>query len=202
MKDFRNIKGMDYLENISEEETKVNHSSLLKKGAAVLALCGVFAAGGLLLHQHYVLAKIEAQNTLAAAQAERDLQFMQSVQTAKAAQDANAPATGTAAQAGPVVQDKGVILTAAGTATESVELLNESQVRSIVAQQIGVPESDIIFEKIVLDHDDDHFYGHKHDKHHYSSHRPVYKVECISGWVEYELEIDAVNGTTLKFEVD
>ena len=32
--------------------------------------------------------------------------------------------------------------------------------------------------------------------------RPVYKVECVSGRDEYDVEIDAVTGKVLKFERD
>lgn len=120
---------------------------------------------------------------------------------------------------------------AAQAAQRNIILLDEDSVRTIAAEAIGKPLSELNFRPIYLDvrdHDDHHWEDHGTRLNHeptalpqqtpasptgYTAaseapiqpdSRPFYKVKCYAGNMEYKLRIDAVTGTVLssKAEVD
>ena len=124
----------------------------------------------------------------------------------------------------------------------NMQLLDETKVRALAAQAIGLDESQLTFKQIQLENKWDDAYPsarqdrahHEPDRHHtgapvqpngqgqqpntaqtgpaaqspagapagQSRFYPVYEVECVSGTMEYELEIDAVSGAVLESDVD
>lgn len=74
-----------------------------------------------------------------------------------------------------------------------MKLIGEDRVRQIASGQIG-SENIRIKELKLRNEADDYPDG--------TNFRPVYKLEALSGYEEYELEIDAVTGKILKYELD
>ena len=78
-------------------------------------------------------------------------------------------------------------------ARRNITLLTVEQASDIAVKRIGggnVRVKDVDLED---EHDD---YPNA------ENFRPVYKLECVAGRVEYDVEIDAVTGKVLKFERD
>ena len=78
-------------------------------------------------------------------------------------------------------------------ARRNITLLTVEQARDIAVKRIG---SDNVRVKDV-DLEDEH-----DDYPNAEKFRPVYKIECVAGRNEYDVEIDAVTGKVLKFERD
>jgi len=70
------------------------------------------------------------------------------------------------------------------------DVISQDEARAIAAQAIGVSESELFFKKVKLDYDDDYGY------------RPIYEIECLYGYTEYELDIDATTGDVLSCRID
>ncbi|MBQ7221672.1 MAG: PepSY domain-containing protein [Synergistaceae bacterium] len=78
-------------------------------------------------------------------------------------------------------------------ARRNIALLTEREAREIAAETLGT-ESFRVKELELEDESDDYPNA--------ENFRPVYKLECVSGRDEYDIEIDAVTGKVLKFELD
>jgi len=70
------------------------------------------------------------------------------------------------------------------------DVISQDEARAIAAQAIGVSENELFFKKVKLDYDDDYGY------------RPIYEIECLYGYTEYELDIDATTGDVLSCHID
>gem|GEM_PF-164789 len=73
------------------------------------------------------------------------------------------------------------------TPHSTAQYINEAKAKSIALTHAGLTESQVIFIKAHLERDDG---------------RTIYDVEFYSGNVEYDYEIDAVNGAILEFDRD
>lgn len=73
---------------------------------------------------------------------------------------------------------------------------SQQEIRSIVAEEISVPEQNINFVKIKPKYEDD--YAPKNN----GSSLYVYKVEARANGLEYDVVVDAVSGKVLKVEID
>ena len=78
-----------------------------------------------------------------------------------------------------------VFSAAVSNATE--QYIGETEAKSIALNHAGLSESQVTFIKAYLDRDDG---------------RVVYDVEFYSGNVEYDYEIDAINGTIFEYDRD
>ncbi|MBQ7154429.1 MAG: PepSY domain-containing protein [Synergistaceae bacterium] len=75
----------------------------------------------------------------------------------------------------------------------NLTLLNVMQAKYLAARTIG--SASVKFKEIELEDEHD-------DYPNAINFRPVYKLECVSGGNEYEIEIDAVTAQVLKFKLD
>lgn len=74
------------------------------------------------------------------------------------------------------------------SSSQQSSLISQDRVKQIIANKTG--KTNLIYTQIQLTRDDDY------------NNRLVYEVEAKLGTVEYEIDIDATNGTILKYEVD
>lgn len=72
--------------------------------------------------------------------------------------------------------------------SQQATLISQDNVKQIISNKTG--KNNLIYTKIQLTRDDDY------------QNKLVYEVEANSGDTEYEIDIDAINGAILKYEVD
>lgn len=72
--------------------------------------------------------------------------------------------------------------------SQQATLISQDKVKQIISNKTG--KNNLIYTKIQLTRDDDY------------QNKLVYEVEANSGDTEYEIDIDAINGAILKYEVD
>lgn len=78
-------------------------------------------------------------------------------------------------------------------ARRDITLITEAQAREIAVKRVGRENTRV--KEVDLDNEaDDYPDG--------TNFRPVYQIECISGYDKFEVDIDAVTGQVLKFRLD
>lgn len=78
-------------------------------------------------------------------------------------------------------------------ARRNLNLITIEQAKEIAAKQIN--SGNVRFKEIELEDEHEDYYNG-------SNFRPVYDIECVSGFTEYDMKIDAVTGEILKFKID
>ena len=78
-------------------------------------------------------------------------------------------------------------------ARRGIKLLTVAEAREIAVESIGTGNVRVKEVELEDEHDD---YPNA------ERFRPVYKVECVSGRDEYDVDIDAVTGRVLKVKLD
>ena len=78
-------------------------------------------------------------------------------------------------------------------ARRDMKIISYDQAKDIALKRVGKENTRV--KEIDLDNEaDDYPDG--------TNFRPVYQVECISGYDKFEVDIDAVTGEVLKFKLD
>ena len=78
-------------------------------------------------------------------------------------------------------------------ARRDMKIISYDQAKEIALKRVGKENTRV--KEIDLDNEaDDYPDG--------TNFRPVYQVECISGYDKFEVDIDAVTGEVLKFKLD
>lgn len=78
-------------------------------------------------------------------------------------------------------------------ARRDMVLISVEQAKSIAARRIG--SNHVRFKDVDLEDEGDDYPSR-------DGFRPVWKFECVSGGMEYDIDIDAVTGQVLKFRID
>ena len=78
-------------------------------------------------------------------------------------------------------------------ARRNITLITIEQARDIAVNRVG--SGNVMVKDVDLEDEAE-------DYPNAENFRPVYKVECVSGREEYDVEIDAVTGKVLKFKRD
>ena len=83
----------------------------------------------------------------------------------------------------------GISILAGGTvmAAPSGNYIGSEKAKQIALENAGLAEGDVTFARIHLDYDDGY---------------PEYEVEFYQGNMEYDYDIDAINGTILSYDYD
>ncbi|MGX7112727.1 PepSY domain-containing protein [Gemella cuniculi] len=79
---------------------------------------------------------------------------------------------------------------------QSQNIKSQAEIRQIVAQAISTPESNIRFDKLRTEYEDDYAYKNN------GRALLIYDVEVRANGLEYDIEIDAITGKVLKVEID
>lgn len=79
------------------------------------------------------------------------------------------------------------------SARRDMKIITYDQAKEIALKRVGKENTRV--KEIDLDNEaDDYPDG--------TNFRPVYQIECISGYDKFEIDIDAVTGEVLKFKLD